>query len=224
MQEIYGIISCDVVNSTSLESKELFKLRQEVYGDLFPDLCEQFPSFWGRVVRGDTIECCIEDPNFSFRLALLIKLWLKNWAILHDASYNMEKAGARYSIGIGPMRLIDKQNDFLDGEAIYIAGRNLDYIKENGLYSVFGMNSTNRDVKALISGNLTLMDVIINSVTQRQCPVLYYKLRKFKETKIAELLSITQAAVNIRAKHADWRLIQETLETLENINFKRYVG
>ena len=60
MKGIFGIVSCDVIDSTSLEMDELIRLRKDVYSELFPDIEDLYPGFWGRVVRGDTIECCLE--------------------------------------------------------------------------------------------------------------------------------------------------------------------
>ena len=75
MKSVYGIVSCDVIDSTFLERDALIQLRNDIYFKLFPDIDTICPGFWGRIVRGDTIECCLEKPWKAFRIALLIKCW-----------------------------------------------------------------------------------------------------------------------------------------------------
>ncbi len=223
MKGIFGIVSCDVIDSTSLEMDELIRLRKDVYSELFPNIEGLYPGFWGRVVRGDTIECCLEQPEYAFRAALLIKCWFKDWAVKHHASEQMRKSGIRYSIGIGSMRMVDRKEDFMDGEAIYIAGRNLDYITRKGIPAFFGMNSDNKDVNELIISNLLLVDNLIESSTERQLPILHERLYGLTETEISRKLQITQGAVNQRARGAGWPLIKDTLNVLEHIDYEWYV-
>lgn len=223
MRRLYAIVSCDVVDSTSLQENELLQLRRAIYADLFSDLALISSDFWGRVVRGDTIESCIDEPWYAFRIAILMKCWFKKWAFGHDASHFMKECGIRYSIGIGTMRIVNKREDFLDGEAIYIAGRNLDYIYTNGYSSMFGISSENADIESLITTNLRLIDNMIDSFTERQCLVIYYKLLGWREVEIAKELSASQAAVNLRAKSAGWKLIRNAIGVLEKIKFEDYV-
>ena len=170
-----------------MERAAILQLRKDIYNNLFPDLTELQPSFWGRVVRGDTIECCIS------------------------------------SIGIGTMRIVDREEDLLDGDAIYIAGRNLDYIAGRNIPVVFGMKTSYIDVETLIDNNLQLLDTLLYDLTARQSDVLYYKLMRYTEIEIARKLGISQAAVNLRARNAGWQQIKATLKVLENINYGEYV-
>ena len=135
----------------------------------------------------------------------------------------MRASGIRYSVGIGPMRSIDRKEDFLDGEAIYLAGRNLDYISERGIPVSFGMNSKDENLNALIVNNLMLLEGIFTRLTERQCRVIFHKMSCLTEKEIARELDITQAAVNLRARNAGWQHIKETLEVLEHIDYERYV-
>ena len=223
MNGIYGIVSCDVIDSTSLSLDALIQLRKDICSKLFPDIDTLCPGFWGRIVRGDTLECCFDNPRKAFRAALLIKCWFKEWASCHGASGEMIRTGVRYSIGIGPMRLIDREMDIMDGVAIYLAGRNLDILSEKGLTSYFEMDSGNDDINALIGTDLMLVDRMIEQSTERQVPILYGRLMGMTEKEIARKLSISQGAVNQRAKYADWPMIKHTLTVLENIEYDRYV-
>ena len=224
MSKVYGIVSCDVIGSTSLDRDALIQLRNDIYSKLFRDIDALCPGFWGRVVRGDTIECCLDIPWKVFRAALLIKCWFLEWGEHHHVSLGMKKWGVRYSIGIGPMRLIDRKEDIMDGEAIYLAGRNLDYISERGSDAAFSMYSNEEDVNSLIHNNIQLIDWIIAHATERQLPILYNRLMGLTEIEIARNLSISQGAVNQRARNAGWPCIKQTLAVLEHLDFDWYVA
>ena len=223
MKQIYGIVSCDVIDSTSLDLDALIQLRKDIHTELFRDIEALCPGFWGRVVRGDTIECCLRHYWMAFRVALMIKCWFMDWASGHGAGDGMRKDGVRFSIGIGPMRLIDREMDIMDGAAIYMAGRNLDFIADRGLASYFEMESGNGDVNSLIDNNLTLVNRMVGQSTEKQISILYHRLRGKTEVEIAQRLSISQGSVNQRAKNAGWPFIKQTLALLENIDYGRYV-
>jgi hypothetical protein len=159
----------------------------------------------------------------AFRVALMVKCWFMDWASWHGAADGMRKDGVRFSIGIGSMRLIDREVDMMDGAAIYLAGRNLDFIADRGLTSYFEMDSENSEVNSLIDNNVMLVDRIVGQSTEKQVPILYNRLRGKTEVEIAQSLSISQGAVNQRAMNAGWPFIKQTLTLLEHIDFDRYV-
>ena len=146
-----------------------------------------------------------------------------SWATVNSTSAYMKECGMRYSIGIGGMRIVDKNEDIMDGDAVYIAGRNLDYISERNIPVAFGMGADSSDAEVLIKNNLLLLDGYFQDLTSRQCAVLYYKLLGMPEVEISQILSISQAAVNLRARNAGWRQIKGTLLALENIKYEDYV-
>ena len=121
------------------------------------------------------------------------------------------------------MRIVDREEDLLDGDAIYIAGRNLDYISGRNIPIAFGMKTSYADVVDLIASNLLLLDTLLSELTSRQSDVLYHKLLGYPEVKISQILGISQAAVNLRARNAGWQQIKATLKVLENINYGEYV-
>jgi len=223
MKEIYGIVSCDIIDSTSLDRDALIQLRKDISSSLFQDINVLCPGFWGRVVRGDTLECCFEKYWMVFRVALMMKCWFMDWASRHFTAEGMRKEGIRYSIGIGSMRLIDREVDIMDGAAIYLAGRNLDFITDRGYTSYFEMDSENSEVNSLIDNNVMLVDRIVGQATERQVPILYDRLKGKTEVEIARSLSISQGAVNQRAMNAGWPFIKHTLTLLEDIDYKGYV-
>ena len=221
--KIISIVAADVVDSTSLNVDNIYNLKN-IINDTFNDI-KAFvsPSLWGRIVKGDSIECCIKDVKYSLRIALLLKCKIK--AIAGDlvSSAAHKQHGIRFSIGIGSMRIIDPEMDIMDGEAIYIAGRGLECISQSDETSYFLMSSNDLDTINLLQNSIKLIDFIINRLSAKQCSVIYYKLLGMHEKQIGSLISLTQPGVNNRAKNGNWNLISETLNIYENINWERYV-
>lgn len=220
---VFGAIAADVIDSTSLGRDDLLDLSNEVAW-CFAD-AKHYAScqFWGRLVKGDTIECCLQNPNLALRLALLLKCRIKAWAGELNCSSALQNLGIRFSIGVGNMRIVDPQIDIMDGEAIYIAGRNLNKLSGMSYTSAFGFVADDRNLTELINISISLLDDLINSMSAKQSAVIYHLLLGRNQTEIAKLLFISQSSVNSRAQKAGWRLIADTLRVYEHINFMDYV-
>lgn len=223
MNKIFGAIAADVIDSTSLSRDDLLHLSNEVDRCFSDAKFYVAIKFWGRLVKGDSIECCLQDPRAALRLALLIKCRIKAWAGGLSCSAALQNLGMRFSIGIGHMRIVEPQIDVMDGEAIYIAGRNLNRIAGTSLTSVFGFGAVDRNLTDLINISISLLDDLINSLSAKQSAVIYYMLLGLNQTEIAKELCISQSSVNSRAQKAGWRLIVDTLRVYERINFMDYV-
>lgn len=223
MDKVFGAIAADVVDSTSLSRVDLLHLKDEI-SNCFAD-ARYYASiqFWGRLVRGDSVECCLQDPRMALRLALLIKCRIKAWAGDLACSEDLQDFGVRFSIGVGQMRIVDPAIDVMDGEAIYIAGRNLSKIAASSSTSSFGFVAVDRNLTDLINVNITLLDDLINSLSTKQSSVIYQLLLGLNQIEIAKQLYISQSSVNSRAQKAGWRLISDTLRVYERINFMDYV-
>ena len=120
-------ISADIVSSTSLSTKELIELRRQL-SKLFGGIAEDSLGFWGRIVRGDSIECFVPEYHDALRIAILIKLYVRIIVAEWDCSPLLRRYGIRFSIGMGAINYADRGEDIMDGPAIYISGRNLDAI------------------------------------------------------------------------------------------------
>lgn len=223
MDGVYGAISADVVESTSLNRNDMFHLGDEIRSCFvdFKHYC--YADFWGRLVKGDTIECCLNDPKMALRLALLLKCRIKAWAGGLMCSDALKNYGIRFSIGVGEMRIIDTSADIMDGEAIYIAGRNLSRIAATYQSSSFGMNMRDRNVTFLINMCISLLDDLINSLSTKQSAVIYYRMLGMTEVEISNILLISQSSVNSRSRSGGWKLVNDTLSVFERINFVDYV-
>lgn len=127
--------------------------------------------------------------------------------------------GLRMAIGIGDMRIINKRQDILDGEAIYLSGRAIENM--GSLYKgTLNIETANEQLAAPLRAIALLTDAVMNNTTLRQSEVIYHKLLSEKELEIAEAMGIKQSSVNGHATSAKWYCIEEALNYFEHLNFE----
>ena len=144
---------------------EIIKVKQQLE-ELFERLEKLYPDFWGRIITGDSIECVIHEPKYALRIALLIKSFLKSLEIDgNDEKRFFQLYALRTAIGIGTMRLIDREHDIMDGEAIYLSGRKLEEMG-SPIKGTLQIASALNEKEALQAIGI-LADAIVNNATQR---------------------------------------------------------
>lgn len=218
-------ISADIVRSTSMETADLLELRRGLRG-LLNDLEQVHPGFWARIVRGDGLECVVPDCRDSLRIAILLKLFVKMRVAVFNCSELLQRYGIRFSIAAGDLKYADKDEDIIDGPAIYLSGKNLDEIsrKSGGRMSVFELDREPRSLSDVLDSYVALVCDLVDSYSAKQAAVVYYKLLGFKEVEISERLGIYQSSVNVRATNAQWGLLNMAIKDFENLNFEKLCG
>lgn len=216
-EKIYAALSCDIVESTSLSESGMFELQDRIE-ECFHDVRFFGYDFWGRVIKGDSIECLFENPNQVFRFALALKCYMKYNLHILGASGKSAKYGIRSSIGIGSMRIVNESRGIMDGEAIYCAGRNLSAMTAIQ-FAELECRTINPSISGLLSMNYILIDEWINELSPKQAIVIYHKLMGLTEVSIAKLYGLSQPAVNLRSGSAKWDMIAECVERWEGFKF-----
>lgn len=217
-------ISADIVSSTSLNTSKLIRLRRRLQ-ELFVRIAEDSPGFWGRIVRGDCIECFVPEYHDALRIAILIKLYVKMAVSEWDCSPQLLRYGMRFSVGIGAINYADKEEDIIDGPAIYISGRNLDAISRmRDVFSCIEVDECDKNMNYLLDSYVALIDNLVNSYSVKQAEVVFYKLQGYKETQISEMIGVKQSAVNSRSSLADWNLLGRAVKDFETFDFERICG
>lgn len=84
---MYAAISADIVSSTSFCIEKTLALKQRIE-DLFSILEKRFPGFWGRLIKGDYVECLLPSVKDSFRVALIIKSSIKSFPVAESKRKN----------------------------------------------------------------------------------------------------------------------------------------
>ena len=218
-------ISADIVSSTALSVEELTLLQSEIR-QFLENLSEKSQGKnWGRLFKGDSVEIFLYNPKEALRVALLLKSLVKKASVAktkNDKQELFKRFGVRLAIGIGEMRMADKEHDILDGEAIYYSGRLLEKSteeKQTIKRSMFFACKT-PVLTEQMDVILGLLDALLKEATPRQSEILYYKLFGKNEEEIAEILRIKQSAVNQRSNSAGWKAIESAVNYFEKLNFE----
>ena len=101
---MYATISADVVSSTSLSKEAMIELNERLKKCL-STLELRYQGFWGHIVKGDSIECVMDFPEYAFEAALILKTLVKSFepSDVND-SKRFNRYGLRIAIGIGEMK------------------------------------------------------------------------------------------------------------------------
>lgn len=217
MERMYATLSADVVDSTSLSAEDIIRLKGYLDGfsPIMKMVCKEA---WGRVVRGDSMECVVPDMKKSLRIALLLKCYVRALDLM-SASSLMKKKGIRTVVGLGSLRINDEQNGIIDGEAIYNSGRELDKLSGNDAISLVMVSG-----ELNVNGYAALCDVlgfVLDQATSKQCAVLQYLLLGQTQMQVAKCLGLEQPTVNQHANAAGWNAIQRALNRFENDDFEK---
>ena len=225
-------ISADIVSSTELTPCVLSQLQNEI--DTFVNLIgNKYPGTWGRLSKGDSIEIYIDNPQYSLRIALLLKTLIKKFKVDKEAiGENVNKKrldmfktyGVRVAIAVGEMRIADKQMNMLDGEAIYASGRAIERQRTSNKSKIVIKNtlffeSSDAKLTQQINAYLGFLDVLFKRATERQCEVIFYRLLGYSEIEISKMLEIKQSTVNQHSTLFGWNAVEQLLKYYEQINF-----
>ncbi|WP_432411090.1 helix-turn-helix transcriptional regulator [Rasiella sp. SM2506] len=213
----YSVLSGDIISSTSLDSadKKILEVHLE---RLLKDLKKHFKSY-GRLIKGDYIECVIPTAGEAMQACLAIKSYVKTIPISIETSKSENRAklfkeyGVRLAIGYGALDRFEPENGVIDGEAIYLSGRTINsksthdkerIVIKNTLFFASKDEAMNKKWTAI----LELLDVLFTKATERQCEVVYLKLLGHNEDAIAKKLGIDQSVVNRHSTNVGWNAIE----------------
>ena len=217
-------ISADIVKSTSLKHDDYITMRNKL-NRLIKWLENDNEGFWARIVRGDGIECVVPHYRWALRISLLIKLFVKMQADPLDCSDMLKRHGVRFSIGIARDNYSSREDDIINGPAIYLSGRNLDAIsRKNEYYSAIEIDQAPAAVNDFVDSYVSLLSDLVDTYSAKQAEVVYYKLQGMKEVQIAEMLGIRQSSVNMRSTGANWNMLERAVMDFEKLNFDEICG
>lgn len=227
MNVMNATISADIISSTSLSSSQLMAVVGEVRA-LFQQIEKQLNDremlFWGRIVKGDAMECYLKEPHYALRIALLLKTTVLTALVKYNENPNsvlFAKYGVRMAIGIGDMRIVDKTKDIMDGTAIYLSGRKIAEQTTSGKQK----NIVKRTLyfacqDALLEQQMNVyllfVDQLLRMATTRQIQVLQQKLMGNTDKLVAMNLSLNSAStVNQHCTTLGWNAIEGLLNYYE---------
>ena len=220
-------ISGDIIASTSLSDKGR-RIIEDALKNLLDELKIKF-NVYGRVIKGDYLECYVPQTEQALRVALVIKSFVKSININKSGIANNDNRfklfkmhGIRLAIGIGKLSRLDITEGIMDGEAIYNSGRIISesktYNKEKvTIKNTLFLKSSNEELDNQFEPLLALIDVILSKSTSKQCEVLYFKLIGFDEKQIMKKLKVMQSTVNQHSTSVGWHAIEKAVTRFENV-------
>ena len=177
-------ISADIVSSTSLSVEQRLILERELRR-LLRILKQTFGSkiFFGRLIKGDYIECVLSDPKLALRVALVIKSFVKSIKIQANNKINkrlnrFKEYGVRVAVGIGGLSIFNKKKGIIDGEAIYLSGRVINEMTstDKKIKNTLAFRSNQENWNENFTALFSLLDVLFSESTRAQCEIIFYKL------------------------------------------------
>lgn len=219
--KLISILTGDIISSRKINPEKrsyLFDQLPVFLKGLQPDWISSFETY-----RGDSIQCQTTMPEFALRIALIVRTYLKGLVIKTTAvskdptSKGYFKAGydIRISIGLGGADFINPHKiGASDGEAFRLSGNGLDKMKDSDVRLT--IQTVDQNINFQMEPAIMLLDALIQKWTQNQAEVIYYKLLQKKEEEIAQLLQISQPAVNQRKKTANWNAVEKVITYFED--------
>ncbi len=221
-----AVISGDVIASTSLSDSGRNKLEVSLR-EMLQTLQQKY-NVYGRLIKGDYLECYVPELANAFRIALAIKSFVKSIPLESndfgkpsDTRIKFFKMhGIRLAIGIGTLSRLNIEKGIIDGEAIYNSGRiindNKTFNKEkvvikNTLFIKSPDDALDKELEPL----LALIDVLFSKCTAKQSEVIYLKLLGNSEEFIAKKMGINQPTVNQHSTSSGWNAIEKAVQRYE---------
>lgn len=200
-----AVITGDIVNSSVLNEAQK-KLIQNGIEQFMHEGILLKPRFY----RGDSFQLATK-PMVALLLALKYRMEVRR---------KNEDADLRTSIGIGEVSSWNEDVLLADGPAFVLSGKKLDSLKKKDLNII--IVTGNKELDRELETYCYMADVLLKSFSSVQANMLFYKLDRIPQEKIAEILNISQPSVSKTLKAANWRVIEKFLERYEQIIEKNY--
>ncbi len=213
-------ISADIVSSTSLSRDSMIGLHGRLK-EYLAMMEHRYEGFWGRIVRGDSVECILPHPEDAFEAAILLKAWVKSFESgEEERSTRFSRYGLRVAIGIGEMKTVDRALDMMDGDAIYRSGRTLDRLVGRSKYA-FSVSMDDEADEQALQVICSLVNQLLNHATARKCETLCARILSADSSETAARMGISVSGVNQTLKDIGWSAIEQAIAYYRKILSKR---
>jgi hypothetical protein len=214
-------ISADIVSSTSLDVAQRLRLEKDLKR-LLNLLKQTFGSkvFYGRMIKGDYIECVLENPKLALRVALLLKSYVKSLdfeGIKSKKFKDFKDYGIRVAVGVGELSIWNKRKGIIDGEAIHLSGRAINEMTtlDKQIKKTLVFKSKNEDWNQSFTPIFNLLDASFLKYKKAQSEVVFHKLLNYSEKEITTILNKSQSTVNQHSKATGWSAVDSAVAYFE---------
>ena len=207
-------LSADIVKSTTLSGVEMVEMAQ--YLQEYLQMARMLDSYcWGRVVRGDGIECAFDRVTYLLRLVLLLKFHLKAFRVEDRKLARHTGLDVRIAVALGELRTNDQDRGIIDGEAIYDSGRALADMSRSSCRDLIVVKSRIPEMTSTLNAIFALVDYIASQATSKQAEVLVLKLLRIADGEIAEQLHVSKPNVSVHLRRSGWAALEKALAFFE---------
>jgi len=201
------VLSCDIVNSSSLSIKEKDDLQRaikEYVGTLLSGRVFHLEFY-----RGDAFQLLCNDDYHALSTAIGIRAFTQSYIPNNTIDI-------RVSLAVGDIDRWPSDNIQAEGRALTLSGKGLDLIsKTKRRLAIHGYDHDDLKYKHLNFADTKTYALILDDVIQgwssRQAEAISYALLGMKQKEIANKMSTKQNAVSRFLKIAKWEIIQEIL-------------
>ncbi len=216
-----SVLVADIVSYSLLEERTKGEIGQ-ILDQLFDFLSKEY-QVYSRQYKGDYIECYIPNVADSLHVAMLMKTAIKS--IQSDAKNEeakwFDELGIRLAVGVGSLKKLDLEKGIIDGEAIYMAGRQINNESKSQNQrkiikrTMFYLSEYQAESEQM-SAFFALIDEMLNGASQKQSEILFLKLQQKSEKEIAQLFEVNQSVINRQSNSVGWNALNETLKYYKN--------
>lgn len=197
---MHFVLSCDIVNSSSLSVRDKDHLQGQIrnYVQQLLDCSKHSIKFY----RGDAFQILCTNDDYAISTAIGIRAVAK--ALFPDN----DTIDIRVSMGVGKIERWPTDKVQAEGEVLTVSGQGLDQIsKYEKRLKIGGYNSSSIHPLDLTIYEVVLDD-IINGWSRRQAEAVSHTILGHKQKEIAKIMSTKQNAVSRFLKIAKWEIIQ----------------
>lgn len=219
-------ITGDIVSFTALaesDKRELEdRIRQMISG---LDIMFANDGFFGRIIKGDSIEFAMQKPKHALRIALMLKTFIKSYELTNTQAKDprikyFSEHGLRLAVAIAPLSTLDPEKGIIDGEAIYLSGRKIKNLSTYNKQKIIIKNtmffcSPDQKTEEQFDTIFSLLDTILQKCSAKQSEVLYHKLSGLTEKEVSEKLGKNQSTISQHSNAAGWQTIEKTVNYFE---------
>lgn len=196
-QPTIAVLTGDIVSSTSIPNDKYDDLLYTLQNQL-SYICSKHQDNEHLIMRGDSFQIIIHDPQNASLYALLLRTSLKERSPDFDC---------RISIGISKNDVIRHTVGNSTGDAFTQSGRALDLMKNETLI----ISSSDKYFNEHFGLLTKYIDNQISEMTERQCAIAYLKLkdRTLTQANIAEELNTQRESISRSIKTSKLDLLEE---------------
>lgn len=200
-----AVITGDIVDSTKMSSTD-YQSAIGLFEQMIAYFSQQF-SATGEIYRGDSLQICFAQPQYSMKCAVLLKMFLL------QSQLTAKPITVTLAVGLGEAKVVGVTPGVSQGTAFTNSGRGLDQAVRGEL--TIHMDSTLLQEKLSLATKF--LNHLLSSLTQIQAKVLYHYLRMDYPTHqtLADHLQTSQQNVTKHLSRIGASLVEEYLRFFE---------